>query len=66
MNENDEPLTNKEATIEMYILKCKTRPEIADILEISEDTVHTHCRSIYKKRKVKNKAELFTKRKDAI
>jgi DNA-binding CsgD family transcriptional regulator len=54
-------LTAREKEIAAYIIEGKTRPEIANVLFISEGTVKTHTQNLYKKLNVGSKLELLTK-----
>ena len=51
-----EPLTKKELEIGRLIVRGKANPSIAEQLGISEGTVKTHLRSIYRKLGVPNRA----------
>lgn len=51
-------LTRREEAILGLLLEGKTRPEVAEALFVSENTVKTHIRNLYKKMGVSGKAEL--------
>jgi DNA-binding CsgD family transcriptional regulator len=48
-------LSNREKEILHYIGKGKTNPEIADLLQISENTVNTHQKKLTKKLNIRGK-----------
>jgi len=52
-------LTPTEIIITEYIKQAKRNKEIADIMGIGEGTVRTHLRSIFRKLKIKSRAELI-------
>jgi DNA-binding CsgD family transcriptional regulator len=54
-------LTPTEIKIAELVKKAKRNKEIADITRISEGTVRTHLRSIFKKLKIKSRTELIIK-----
>ena len=54
-------LTPTEQKITSLVKQAKRNREIADIMEISEGTVRTHLRSIFRKLKIKSRAELIIK-----
>lgn len=58
LNDNDK-LSRREREILELILQNKKRKEIADELNISENTVKTHTRTLYGKLDVSNREELF-------
>ena len=49
-----ENLTKKEKIIAKYLLLGKCRSEIANALDVSENTIKTHTKNIFRKTKVKN------------
>ncbi|WP_139652636.1 helix-turn-helix transcriptional regulator [Raoultibacter phocaeensis] len=51
-------LTRREEAILGLLLEGKTRSEIADALVVSQNTVKTHIRNLYKKMGVSGKSEL--------
>lgn len=55
----DKMLTAKEVEVIEKMLDGKTRKEIADELNISENTVKTHLKHIYEKLEISNKQELL-------
>lgn len=55
----DFKLTKRELEILEQISKGKTYPEVAENLFISKDTVRNHVTKIYKKMRVKSKAEVI-------
>ncbi|MEJ2610499.1 MAG: helix-turn-helix transcriptional regulator [Candidatus Thiodiazotropha sp.] len=52
-------MTPKKAQIYGMLLKAKSYKEIASELNISKETVKTHCRDIYRLHDVKNRSELI-------
>lgn len=56
---DDMTLTVKELEVTEKLLEGKTRKEIADELNISENTVKTHLKHIYEKLNISNKQELL-------
>jgi DNA-binding CsgD family transcriptional regulator len=52
-------VTPKKAKIYAMLLEAKSYKEIADELNISKETVKTHCRDIYRLYDVKNRSELI-------
>ena len=52
-------LTVKELEVTEKLLEGKTRKEIADELNISENTVKTHLKHINEKLNISNKQELL-------
>ena len=54
-------LTNREAEIIQLISQGKSNAEIADILHISDNTVTTHVRNIFKKVGVNRRSDLINK-----
>ena len=57
-NIKKDKLTERETEIVLYIIKGKSKTEIANILHISVSTVKTHVEKIYNKFGVHNKVEL--------
>lgn len=53
-------LSKREAEIMEFIVRGRDVPHIADTLVISENTVRTHSKSIYRKANVHNKQELLS------
>lgn len=53
-------LSEREMEIVKLIVNSKTSPEIADLLFISEATVKTHRKNIFKKLKIHHATELLT------
>ncbi|MCL1900816.1 MAG: LuxR C-terminal-related transcriptional regulator [Firmicutes bacterium] len=49
-----EILTKKEKIIANYLLLGKCRSEIANALSVSENTIKTHTKNIFRKTKAKN------------
>jgi DNA-binding CsgD family transcriptional regulator len=54
-------LTSTEYKIALLVKQAKRNQQIADELGIGEGTVRTHLRSIFKKLKIKSRAELIIK-----
>ena len=54
-------LTPTEYKIAILVKQAKRNKEIAEVLKISEGTVRTHLRSIFRKLKIKSRAELIIK-----
>jgi LuxR family maltose regulon positive regulatory protein len=52
-------VTPKKAKIYAMLLEAKSYKEIASKLNISKETVKTHCREIYRLYDVKNRSELL-------
>ena len=52
-------LSKREKEILQLISERKTSAEIADILNIAENTVNTHRRNMYRKLNLKNRTDLF-------
>lgn len=52
-------MTPKKAQIYAMLLEAKSYKEIASELNISKETVKTHCRDIYRLYDVKNRTELL-------
>lgn len=52
-------MTPKQAQIYAMLLEAKSYKEISRELNISKETVKTHCRSIYRLYDVKNRSELI-------
>ena len=61
IDENMNLLTPKEKKITEKVLEGHTYAEIADILNISINTLKTHMKNIFNKYSIKSKTELFTK-----
>jgi DNA-binding CsgD family transcriptional regulator len=59
--QNNPALTEMEYEVAMLVKQAKRNKEIADELGIAEGTVRTHLRSIFKKLKIKSRAELIIK-----
>lgn len=57
----DEIFTPTEIKIIMLVKQAKRNKEIAEIMGITEGTVRTHLRSIFRKLKIKSRAELIIK-----
>jgi len=57
----EEKMTPMESKITALVKQAKRNKEIADILGITEGTVRTHLRSIFRKLKIKSRAELIIK-----
>lgn len=55
------PLSSRESTVLKLLMQGKTYAVIADELFISGETVKTHLKNIYRKLKVKSKAEAVRK-----
>jgi DNA-binding NarL/FixJ family response regulator len=55
-------LTAREQEVLDYLAKGFLYKEIADVLSISYDTVHTHIRKIYEKLHVRSRTEAVAKR----
>ena len=53
------PLSPTEEKVLNLLLKRMTEQEVADHLGRSSNTVHVHVRNIYRKLRVKKRAELF-------
>jgi len=54
-------LTEQEKRITKKVLEGKSYPEVAEILNISINTIKTHMKNIFNKYQVSSKIELFTK-----
>jgi DNA-binding CsgD family transcriptional regulator len=54
-------MTPKQTLVYAMLLKAKSYEEIAHTLNISKETVKTHCRGIYQVHNVKNRCELMAK-----
>lgn len=54
-------LTEQEKRIAKKVLEGKSYPEIAEILNLSINTVKTHVKSIFKKYQINSKIELYNK-----
>ena len=54
-------LTRREKRIAMYLLHGKSRFEMAQAMQISENTVKTHVKNVLTKAGVKSQKELMTK-----
>ena len=54
-------LTEQEKRITKKVLEGKSYPEIAEILNLSINTIKTHMKNIFSKYQVNSKIELFTK-----
>jgi DNA-binding CsgD family transcriptional regulator len=52
-------MTPKQSQVYTMLLMAKSYEEIADALNISKETVKTHCRMVYRLHKVKNRSELM-------
>jgi DNA-binding NarL/FixJ family response regulator len=57
-----ESLTGREQEVLDYLAKGFLYKEIADAMNISYDTVHTHIRKIYEKLHVRSRTEAVAKR----
>jgi len=57
-----ETLTNREQEVLNHLAKGFLYKEIADVMNISYDTVHTHIRKIYEKLHVRSRTEAVAKR----
>ena len=57
-------LTKREKEIISYLTKGWSNKKISEHIHISENTVHTHRKNIYKKIKVRNISELIAKVED--
>jgi len=53
----ENPLTEREHEVLKWIAKGYSYDEIADILEVSANTIRTHIRSIYRKLEVSSRSE---------
>lgn len=47
-------LTNRECEVLLWLARGKTKPDIADILAISESSIKRHCEAIFQKLSVNN------------
>lgn len=54
-------LTKTEIEITKFVKQAKRNKEIAETMGITEGTVRTHLRSIFRKLKIKSRAELIIK-----
>jgi len=61
VDENFSLLTSQEKRITKQVLKGKSYIDIADMLNISINTIKTHMKSIFNKYHVKTKIELYNK-----
>src|SRR5207249_4869146 len=61
VSEQLEDLSERECAIVSYLLAGKRQKEVATALGISERTVHTHLRRLYKKRGVRSWKSLVQK-----
>jgi len=61
VDENFSLLTSQEKRIAKQVLKGKSYIDIADMLNISINTIKTHMKSIFNKYHVKTKIELYNK-----
>jgi DNA-binding CsgD family transcriptional regulator len=52
-------MTPKQTQIYTLLLMAKSYEDIAQALNISKETVKTHCREIYRMHRVKNRCELM-------
>ncbi len=52
-----EPLTDRELQVLVYLPTMLTTPEIADALSLSHNTVRTHLKAIYRKLKAHRRTE---------
>lgn len=52
-------MTPKQTQIYTLLLMAKSYEDIAHTLNISKETVKTHCREIYRMHRVKNRCELM-------
>lgn len=59
--QNSNVLSNRELDVLKAILDNKKRKDIAEELNVSENTVKTHTRRIFEKLEVQNRQELFNK-----
>lgn len=66
MNSTTDILSKKELEIASHLAQGRTNQQIAEACDISENTVKTHLKSIYKKLEVDNRTQavllLFTPR----
>ncbi len=53
----EEPLTDRELQVLVYLPTMLTMPEIADELALSQNTVRTHLKAIYRKLKAHRRTE---------
>ena len=53
--------TRKEKIVVIYLLRAKSRKEIAKLMGVSVNTVKTHMRNVYKKTGVHRQRELMSK-----
>jgi DNA-binding NarL/FixJ family response regulator len=53
----ENPLSQRESEVLKWIAKGYSYDEIADILEVSANTIRTHIRSIYRKLEVSSRSE---------
>ena len=56
---NLQTMTPSEYKVTQLVKQAKRNKEIADIMGIGEGTVRTHLRSIFRKLKIKSRAELI-------
>ena len=56
-----EKLTRMEKRLAVYLLNGESRGEIARALRLSENTVKSHTRNIYRKTEVKNQKMFMAK-----
>lgn len=61
LDENLKLLTEQEKRIVRNVLNAKSYPEIAEILDISINTIKTHMKNIFSKYQVNSKIELYSK-----
>ncbi|MEJ2611896.1 MAG: LuxR C-terminal-related transcriptional regulator [Candidatus Thiodiazotropha sp.] len=54
-------MTSKQKQVYAMLIMAKSYEEIAHTLNISKETVKTHCRGIYRVHNVKNRCELMAK-----
>ncbi len=47
-------LTNRECEVLLWLARGKTKPDVADILSVSESSIKRHCESIFQKLDVNN------------
>ncbi|MBX7059965.1 MAG: response regulator transcription factor [Leptospirales bacterium] len=59
--ESEVELTDRERQVLQLMVKGKTIQSVATFLQLSEHTVHGYVKSIYKKLKVHNRAQLATR-----
>ena len=56
---NQNILTSRELDVLRYMLERKKRKEIAELLNVSENTIKTHTRHIFEKLDIESRDELF-------